>query len=116
MKWLTVHIILHPIHALLLLSYIDNIYIINIANKYIYQYIIISQYKNKIKIYKNKDKNKDKIMAAKLKDGLFIGDADTSFSEEFINDNKISNLVNLSGREVPNNWAAHGLVYLTFYW
>jgi protein-tyrosine phosphatase len=55
-------------------------------------------------------------MAAKIKDGLFIGDAETSQSEVFINDNKISNLINLSGREVPNVWASHGLVYLTYYW
>jgi hypothetical protein len=55
-------------------------------------------------------------MAAKIKDGLFIGDAETSQSEVFINDNKISNLINLSGREVPNIWASHGLVYLTYNW
>jgi hypothetical protein len=36
-------------------------------------------------------------MAAKIKDGLFIGDTETSQSEVFINDNKISNLINLSG-------------------
>jgi hypothetical protein len=36
-------------------------------------------------------------MAAKIKDGLFVGDEDTSMSEVFINDNKISNLINLSG-------------------
>jgi len=55
-------------------------------------------------------------MAAKIKDGLFIGDAETSQSEIFINDNKISNLINLSGREVNNIWAPHGLVYLTYFW
>jgi hypothetical protein len=55
-------------------------------------------------------------MAAKIKDGLFIGDAETSQSEVFINDNKISNLINLSGRDVPNIWASHGLVYLTYNW
>lgn len=55
-------------------------------------------------------------MAAKIKDGLFIGDEETSQSEIFINDNKISNLINLSGREVPNVWASHGLVYLTYNW
>ena len=38
-------------------------------------------------------------MAAKIKDGLFVGDEDTSMSEVFINDNKISNLINLSGTE-----------------
>lgn len=55
-------------------------------------------------------------MAAKIKDGLFIGDAETSQDPEFLELNKISNLVNLSGREVPNSWAAHGLVYLTYNW
>lgn len=55
-------------------------------------------------------------MAAKIKDGLFIGDAETSQSEVFINDNKISNLINVSGRDVPNVWASHGLVYLTYNW
>lgn len=55
-------------------------------------------------------------MAMKIKDGLFIGDAETSQSEDFINDNKISNLINLAGREVPNIWAPHGLVYMTFNW
>lgn len=55
-------------------------------------------------------------MAAKIKDGLFIGDAETSQSEVFINDNKISNLINLAGREVPNIWSSHGLVYLTYNW
>lgn len=55
-------------------------------------------------------------MAAKIKDGLFIGDAETSQSEVFINDNKISNLINLAGKEVPNIWSSHGLVYLTYNW
>ena len=40
-------------------------------------------------------------MAAKIKDGLFVGDEDTSMSEVFINDNKISNLINLSGMKTP---------------
>lgn len=55
-------------------------------------------------------------MAMKIKDGLFLGDAETSQSEDFINDNKISNLINLAGRELPNLWSAHGLVYMTFNW
>lgn len=36
-------------------------------------------------------------MAAKIKDGLFVGDADTSRDVEFLELNKISNLVNLAG-------------------
>ena len=55
-------------------------------------------------------------MATKIKDGLFIGDKNASTDHEFLESNKISNLVNVSGREVPNVWAAHGLVYLTFLW
>ena len=55
-------------------------------------------------------------MAAKIKDGLFIGDVDTSQDAEFLELNKISNLINLAGRECPNVWAAHGLVYLTLNW
>jgi hypothetical protein len=48
-------------------------------------------------------------MAAKIKDGLFIGDADTSQDPEFLELNKISNLINFAGREIPNVWAAHGM-------
>ena len=42
-----------------------------------------------------------RMCAAKIKDGLFVGDEDTSMSEVFINDNKISNLINLSGNDTP---------------
>lgn len=55
-------------------------------------------------------------MAAKIKDGLFVGDADSANDPEFLELNKISNLINFSGREVPNTWAAHGLVYITYNW
>lgn len=55
-------------------------------------------------------------MAAKIKDGLFIGDADTSRDYEFLELNKIGNLVNLAGRQLGNTWASSGLVYLTFDW
>ena len=47
-------------------------------------------------------------MAAKIKDGLFIGDAETSQDPEFLELNKINSLINLAGREIPNVWAAHG--------
>ena len=55
-------------------------------------------------------------MALKVKDGLFLGDAETSYDPDFLELNKVSNLINLSGREVQNVWAAHGLVYLSFLW
>ena len=55
-------------------------------------------------------------MVSKIKDGLFLGNAESSNDPEFLENNKISNLVNLAGREIPNVWASHGLVYLTFLW
>ena len=55
-------------------------------------------------------------MAAKIKDGLFIGDEENSKDPEFLDLNKISNLVNLAGKEVNNTWSSHGLVYLTYNW
>lgn len=49
-------------------------------------------------------------MAAKIKDGLFIGDAETSQDPEFLELNKINNLINFAGREIANVWAAHGTI------
>jgi len=49
-------------------------------------------------------------MAAKIKDGLFIGDAETSQDPEFLELNKINSLINLSGREVNNIFASHGTI------
>ena len=56
------------------------------------------------------------LMAGKIKDGLFIGDEDTSKDPEFLDLNKISNLVNLAGKDCSNTWSSHGLVYLTYNW
>lgn len=55
-------------------------------------------------------------MAAKLKDGLFIGDADSSQDIEFLELNKIGALVNLAAKEIPCVWAEHGLIYLSYEW
>lgn len=55
-------------------------------------------------------------MAVKVLDGVFMGDADASFDPDFLDMNKISNLVNLSGRETANAYASHGLVYLSYMW
>ena len=55
-------------------------------------------------------------MTVKVLDGVFLGDGEASFDPDFLEMNKISNLVNLSGRETPNAWASHGLVYLTYMW
>ena len=55
-------------------------------------------------------------MAAKLCDGLFIGDFETAQDIEFIVANKISRVVNCAGREVANAWERVGVRYLTFFW
>lgn len=55
-------------------------------------------------------------MATKIKDGLFIGDAEASQDPEFIELNKITFVINCAGREMPNLWEQHGLHYLTFPW
>ena len=52
-------------------------------------------------------------------DGLFIGDADTSRDPEFLDLNKISNLINTAGRQISNSWSSHGssihkLIYIFF--
>lgn len=55
-------------------------------------------------------------MAAKINDGLFIGDFDTSQDVEFLELNKISSLINLAGKQLPNIFASHGIVYMTVDW
>lgn len=55
-------------------------------------------------------------MATKIKDGLFIGDAEASQDSEFIELNKITFVINCAGRQLPNLWEQHGLHYLTFPW
>lgn len=48
-------------------------------------------------------------MAAKLKDGLFLGDYEAAQDLEFIVANKITRIINCSGREVPNGWERSGI-------
>lgn len=55
-------------------------------------------------------------MATKVKDGLFVGDAEASQDPEFIELNKITFVINCAGRQLPNLWEQHGLHYLTFPW
>ena len=55
-------------------------------------------------------------MATKIKDGLFIGDAEASQDPEFIELNKVMFVINCAGRQLPNLWEQHGLHYLTFPW
>ena len=55
-------------------------------------------------------------MAAKVFDGLFIGDAETSMDADFLDLNKISRLINVAGRQIPNALSGHGFVYKTYFW
>ena len=55
-------------------------------------------------------------MAAKILDGFFIGDSETSMDAEFLDLNKITRLVNLAGMEVSNVFSGHGFAYDTYNW
>jgi len=55
-------------------------------------------------------------MAAKLKDGLFLGDYEAAHDLEFIVANKITHIINCAGRETPNGWERSGIRYLTYFW
>ena len=68
-------------------------------------------------------------MATKIKDGLFLGDAETAADYEVLAANKVTRVVNCCGREAANAWegvapagggfggAAGGRIeYLTYAW
>ncbi|CAM9304838.1 unnamed protein product, partial [Phaeothamnion confervicola] len=55
-------------------------------------------------------------MTTKVKDALFIGDAEASQDPDFLELNKITYIINCAGRQLPNLWEQHGLRYLTFPW
>ena len=55
-------------------------------------------------------------MAAKILDGFFIGDSETSMDAEFLDLNKITRLVNLAGMEVSNIFSGRGFAYDTYNW
>ena len=55
-------------------------------------------------------------MTTKLKDGLFIGDGESSQNLEFLETNHMTWIINCAGRQLPNLWANHGVRYLTFSW
>ena len=55
-------------------------------------------------------------MATKLKDGVFIGDAEASQDIDFLVSNKIQYVINCAAASVPCSWERLGVRYLTFYW
>lgn len=58
----------------------------------------------------------DMIGAIKIKDALFIGDELAAQDLEFVVNNKVTHIINCSGRQIPNHWEPIGVAYLTFYW
>lgn len=58
----------------------------------------------------------DMIGAIKIKDGLFIGDEFSAQDLEFVVANKVSHIINCSGKQIGNFWESIGVVYLTFFW
>jgi len=57
-------------------------------------------------------------MATKVKDGMFLGDADAACDLDFLLANKVTRVVNCAAREVPCAFERPGgpLRYLPFYW
>lgn len=56
------------------------------------------------------------IGAVKIKDGLFIGDKETSQDLDFIVTSKVTHIINTSDQEVVNEWSSIGIIYLSFSW
>lgn len=51
----------------------------------------------------------DMIGAIKIKDGLFIGDSFAAKDLEFVVANKVSKVINCSGRQISNQWHNMGV-------
>ncbi|KRW99053.1 hypothetical protein PPERSA_11654 [Pseudocohnilembus persalinus] len=56
------------------------------------------------------------IGAIKIKDGLFIGDELAAKDLEFIVTNKVTHIINTSGKQIANFWENIGIAYLTLFW
>ena len=56
------------------------------------------------------------IGAIKVKDALFIGDEFAAQDLEFVVANKVTRIINTSGRQIPNHWESVGVQYLTYFW
>lgn len=67
----------------------------------------------------------DCIGAIKIKDGIFIGDylaaqvvnCNNLYQDlEFVVSNKVTHVINTSGRQIQNHWESIGVVYLSYDW
>jgi hypothetical protein len=69
-----------------------------------------------LKMAMNEMDDPDMIGAIKIKDGLFIGDEMAAQDLEFVVANKVTKVINCSGRQIPNHWEPIGVIYMTFFW
>jgi protein-tyrosine phosphatase len=56
------------------------------------------------------------LIAVRIKDGIFVGNATAAHDEDFLYVNKVTHIVNCSGAEVSDVFADSGIEYLTFPW
>mmetsp|Transcript_3537 Transcript_3537/g.13528 ORF Transcript_3537/g.13528 Transcript_3537/m.13528 type:complete len:693 (-) Transcript_3537:210-2288(-) len=56
------------------------------------------------------------LLAVRVIDGLFIGNAISSQDDEFLFSNKVTHIVNCAALDVPNVFSDHGIHYLSFPW
>ncbi|KAG8343249.1 Dual specificity phosphatase catalytic domain [Trypanosoma vivax] len=56
------------------------------------------------------------LIAVRVKDGVFVGNAVAAQDRDFITLNKITHVINCAGGELPDLFADDGVKYLTFPW
>ena len=56
------------------------------------------------------------LMAVRIMDGLFVGNAMAAQDDDFLFSNKVSHIVNCAGLEAANVFNDSGIEYLTFPW
>lgn len=56
------------------------------------------------------------IGAIKIKDGLFMGDEYSAQDLDFMLTNKITQIINCAGKQIPNIWESVNINYLSFPW
>ena len=56
------------------------------------------------------------LVAVRIKDGIFVGNATAAHDDDFLMTNKISHVLNCAGSEVKDLFGNVGVKYLTFHW
>jgi transcription initiation factor TFIID subunit TAF12 len=56
------------------------------------------------------------LMAVRIMDGLFVGNAMAAQDDDFLFSNKVTHIVNCAGLEAANIFIDNGVEYLTFPW